>query len=641
MLSLSASSPSSTSVQVKQPWVADEIVRLRSEECGLWGDCAAIANSGRFVGRLIVRLRSDPTTRLFPPSSTTLYHRNRQEPHQTLAFLRRHLKENPKVNHLFFVLMEGGQNLSCTEQYRDEGRIRFIGLFGNHVFLQAALPQGIVPFVSAKEYNVHPNIFEHRESIPGGEKYTHIKKKLRKLKLHTVCEEAKCPNLVECWSGGETGTPTATIMILGDTSTGGCRFCNVKTLRTPPPPDPNEPSNVAEAVASWGLEYVVVTSVLSLDDLIIYHGCSSKVMEKASKNQAVIDAIGEPIATGPWYNASLVVTHKRHSVSCTFPVTGPQGNGTFQLRAIRNEGYPEPTELPPAARVSPLPEEDCTVRAATMYNKWGHAIVGLVGFPSVGKSTLLNTLTGTFSEVASYVITYRGAKIQLLDLPDVIEGAKDGKGRGRQSTTEAEDEMKSVIPILPKSPPINLTAVVSSDPTVVHQTHKNNMSNSDEELHRRKYEEALEVKSLRRIISAYLNYPKAAEEDVKRYERSYRRLPVAHKAALQIQQTRELFSYHTGSISFAHDILSSSPLIKAMNFFAGLLLLLMPEENAFWCVVWLICKEAVEEKILHRVSQKSTVQQLVMTGGHIQSDILAPVDVISLLIDDAHTGMYT
>ncbi|KAH6795467.1 hypothetical protein C2S51_036453 [Perilla frutescens var. frutescens] len=105
-----------------------------------------------------------------------------------------------------------------------------------------------------------------KESIPGGEKYTHIKKKLRELKLHTVCEEAKCPNLGECWSGGETGTATATIMILGDTCTRGCRFCNVKTSRTPPPPDPNEPTNVAEAIASWGLEYVVITSV-DRDDL--------------------------------------------------------------------------------------------------------------------------------------------------------------------------------------------------------------------------------------------------------------------------------------------------------------------------------------------------------------------------------------
>ncbi|KAK4428187.1 Lipoyl synthase, mitochondrial [Sesamum alatum] len=105
-----------------------------------------------------------------------------------------------------------------------------------------------------------------KESIPGGEKYTHIKRKLRELKLHTVCEEAKCPNLGECWSGGETGTATATIMILGDTCTRGCRFCNVKTSRTPPPPDPNEPTNVAEAIASWGLDYVVITSV-DRDDL--------------------------------------------------------------------------------------------------------------------------------------------------------------------------------------------------------------------------------------------------------------------------------------------------------------------------------------------------------------------------------------
>lgn len=74
----------------------------------------------------------------------------------------------------------------------------------------------------------------------------------------------------------------------------------------------------------------------AINDLVIYHGCSSIAMEKATQNKAIIDAIGEPIVRGPWYNASLAVAHKRHSVSCTFPVSGPQGTGVFQLKAVRN-----------------------------------------------------------------------------------------------------------------------------------------------------------------------------------------------------------------------------------------------------------------------------------------------------------------
>jgi len=64
----------------------------------------------------------------------------------------------------------------------------------------------------------------------------------------------------------------------------------------------------------------------------------SKAMENASKNQAIIDAIGEPIVKGPWYNASLAVAHKRQSVSCSFPVSGPLGSGVLQLKAVRNGG---------------------------------------------------------------------------------------------------------------------------------------------------------------------------------------------------------------------------------------------------------------------------------------------------------------
>ncbi|KAJ0647422.1 putative cytochrome c oxidase assembly factor 1 [Helianthus annuus] len=100
-----------------------------------------------------------------------------------------------------------------------------------------------------------------------------------------------------------------------------------------------KPKSWGRRVVSGGLICVTGGVALSaLDDLVIYHGCSSKAMEKASKNQAVVEAIGEPIARGPWYNASLAVTHKRHSVSCTFPVSGPHGTGIFQLRAVRNGG---------------------------------------------------------------------------------------------------------------------------------------------------------------------------------------------------------------------------------------------------------------------------------------------------------------
>ncbi|KMT05734.1 hypothetical protein BVRB_7g166640 [Beta vulgaris subsp. vulgaris] len=74
----------------------------------------------------------------------------------------------------------------------------------------------------------------------------------------------------------------------------------------------------------------------AIDDLAIYQGCSRKAMEKASKNQQVINAIGEPVMKGPWYSASLSVAHKRGSASCTFPVSGPQGNGVLRLKAVRN-----------------------------------------------------------------------------------------------------------------------------------------------------------------------------------------------------------------------------------------------------------------------------------------------------------------
>ena len=98
------------------------------------------------------------------------------------------------------------------------------------------------------------------------ENYQRLRSTVRELGLATVCEEARCPNIGECWGGGKNETATATIMIMGDTCTRGCRFCSVKTSRAPPPLDPEEPVKVATAIAKWGLDYVVLTSV-DRDDL--------------------------------------------------------------------------------------------------------------------------------------------------------------------------------------------------------------------------------------------------------------------------------------------------------------------------------------------------------------------------------------
>lgn len=105
-----------------------------------------------------------------------------------------------------------------------------------------------------------------KTSIPVGGNFKKIKDDLRGLGLHTVCEEARCPNIGECWGGGDKAAATATIMLMGDTCTRGCRFCSVKTSRRPPPLDVHEPENTAEALSRWGLGYVVLTSV-DRDDL--------------------------------------------------------------------------------------------------------------------------------------------------------------------------------------------------------------------------------------------------------------------------------------------------------------------------------------------------------------------------------------
>lgn len=96
---------------------------------------------------------------------------------------------------------------------------------------------------------------------PAGESYNKIKEMAGKLNLATVCQEARCPNMGECWAGG-----TATFMLMGEVCTRGCRFCNVKTGNPKGKIDNREPEKVGFSIAQMGLTYVVITSV-NRDDM--------------------------------------------------------------------------------------------------------------------------------------------------------------------------------------------------------------------------------------------------------------------------------------------------------------------------------------------------------------------------------------
>ena len=103
-----------------------------------------------------------------------------------------------------------------------------------------------------------------RVTLPSGddmERYKSTTASVKGNQLHTVCEEAHCPNIHDCWSRG-----TATFMIAGKACTRGCRFCAVDTIRNPPPPDHDEPENLADAIESMGLTYAVIT-VVNRDDM--------------------------------------------------------------------------------------------------------------------------------------------------------------------------------------------------------------------------------------------------------------------------------------------------------------------------------------------------------------------------------------
>ena len=161
-----------------------------------------------------------------------------------------------------------------------------------------------------------------RSRPPSGERFTEIKQSLRERDLHTVCEEANCPNMGECWSGRD-GPGTATFMLMGDRCSRGCNFCDVETGGMEAL-DEDEPEQVAAAVAEIGLDYVVLTSV-DRDDLADQGAGHFAATIRAIKRrdpdilvealipdfQGEADLVGEVIDAGPDVLAHNVETVDR------------------------------------------------------------------------------------------------------------------------------------------------------------------------------------------------------------------------------------------------------------------------------------------------------------------------------------------
>jgi len=160
-----------------------------------------------------------------------------------------------------------------------------------------------------------------RARVPGGERFENLRDLVRSERLHTVCEEARCPNIGECWNAGE-----ATFMILGDTCTRACGFCAVTSGR-PGAIDPLEPFRVAQAVAQMDLDYCVITSVNRDDEpdggAAIFAGCIRAIRHRTPQVEVEVlipdflgnwDALATVVRARP-----VVLNHNIETVPRLYP----------------------------------------------------------------------------------------------------------------------------------------------------------------------------------------------------------------------------------------------------------------------------------------------------------------------------------
>lgn len=207
-----------------------------------------------------------------------------------------------------------------------------------------------------------------RARIRGGETYEAVKSIVHEHRLATVCEEAKCPNISECWSAG-----TATIMLMGDVCTRACRFCAVNTGNPKGWLDADEPNNTARAVQLMGLKYVVLTSV-NRDDLpdggaAHYAACvrRTKAVNPGTAVEAltpdflgVLGDVETVVDSGIEVFAQNVETVRR----LTHPVRDPRASYAQTLKVLAHAKRHRPDVLTKTSLMLGLGETDAEIREA-------------------------------------------------------------------------------------------------------------------------------------------------------------------------------------------------------------------------------------------------------------------------------------
>jgi len=194
---------------------------------------------------------------------------------------------------------------------------------------------------------------------PGGPNYVALKQMMRGLKLHTVCEEAHCPNIGECWEHH-----AATFMILGDVCTRNCAYCAV-AHGTPAPLDLEEPARLADAVAQMGLKHVVITSV-DRDDLPhggaeIFAGCIAEIRRRLPQTSVEVlipDFKGDPEALRIVVQARPeILNHNLETIERLYRISRPGGRYARALELLRRARNLAPDLVTKSGLICGLGEE--------------------------------------------------------------------------------------------------------------------------------------------------------------------------------------------------------------------------------------------------------------------------------------------